>query len=435
MPSLRYKLSSLTVNYDDKICVVGLGYIGLPTACLLASKGFSVHGVDVNPKAVDFINMGKAHIVEPDLDLLLKAAVNSGRLKAYLKPEKADVFILAVPTPFKEDHKPDLSYVEAAVDSIIPFLEPGNLVLLESTSPVGTTEMITQRILEKRKDLVAAAEQNSQSKLNFFVAYCPERVLPGSILKELINNDRTVGGVDEKSTTKAQEFYKKFVVGQVLPTNSRTAELVKLSENAFRDVNIAFANELSRVCRSLDIDVWELIALSNRHPRVKILRPGPGVGGHCIAVDPWFIIDSVPEETRLMLAARKINDSQPEYSFEQISEHFNFLEANKRPIALLGLAFKPNIDDLRESPAIEVVKLVAEKFKGKVLVVEPHVDHLPKELSHLSAVQLVSYDQAVSEAGLVVVLVKHSAFDKLKNDQQKGLKIIDFVGLLSRHDS
>jgi len=427
-------LSSLSVNYDDKVCVVGLGYIGLPTACLLASKGFSVHGVDINQKAVDFINMGKAHIVEPDLDLLLKAAVNSGRLKAYLKPEKADVFILAVPTPFKEDHKPDLSYVEAAVDSIIPYLHEGNLVLLESTSPVGTTEMITQRILEKRKDLAVAGHDN-QSKSNLFVAYCPERVLPGSILKELINNDRTVGGVDEKSTQKAQEFYKKFVVGQVLPTNSRTAELVKLSENAFRDVNIAFANELSRVCRSLNIDVWELIALSNRHPRVKILRPGPGVGGHCIAVDPWFIIDSAPNETQVMLASRKVNDSQPEYSFKQISEHFAELELSKRPIALLGLAFKPNIDDLRESPAVEVVKLVANGFKGKIMVVEPHVDHLPKDLSHLPTVQLVGYEQAVSEAGLVVVLVKHSVFETLKNDQQRSVKVIDFVGLLSRYES
>ncbi|KZX77653.1 UDP-N-acetyl-D-mannosaminuronic acid dehydrogenase, partial [Oleiphilus sp. HI0009] len=320
------------------VCVMGLGYIGLPTASLLGTKGYQVTGVDVSPKVVETINQGKIHIVEPDLDLLVKSAVNSGNLKASLEPCKADVFIIAVPTPFKEGYEPDLSYVEQATRNIAPFVESGNLVILESTSPVGTTDLVAKILSEAGHD----------TQGDVFVAHCPERVLPGRILIELVQNDRIVGGINEASTDAAATFYKEFVSGEVLETSAKTAELSKLTENSFRDVNIAFANELSLICDQEHIDVWELISLANRHPRVNILQPGPGVGGHCIAVDPWFIIHRNPEQAKLIRTAREVNDHKPEWVISKVREK---AERFKRPvIACLGLAFKADVDDLRESP-------------------------------------------------------------------------------------
>ena len=410
---------SLTKKPFEKICVVGLGYIGLPTAGLLASRGFHVHGVDINLKAVECINKGVAHIVEPDLDILVRAGVNSGRLKAYTKPEAADVFIIAVPTPFKENHQPDVSFIDSAVESICPHLNENCLIILESTSPVGTTARIAEHISNSRPDLK-----------NVAVAYCPERVLPGSILKELIENDRIIGGVNQAATEKAMAFYKSFISGAVLPTNSQTAELAKLSENAYRDVNIAFANELSLVCDKMQINVWDLIQLANHHPRVKILRPGPGVGGHCIAVDPWFIIAAAPEQTPLMTSARLVNDGRPRLTFEKIKPYFEVLINNKRPLVLMGLAYKPNIDDLRESPAVEIAELIAGAFKGQILIVEPYIQSLPPKFDQFPHVQLASQGTATKEAGLVAVLVMHQAFIGLESTLPAGTPIIDTVGIL-----
>ena len=343
---------------NEKVCVVGLGYIGLPTASLLATKGFQVYGIDVNESAVEMINSGKVHIYEPDLDIMVKAAVQSGNLKAGIVPETSDIFILAVPTPFKDDHKPDLTYVEQATKTIAPYIKPGDLVILESTSPVGTTEKVTEWILEEREDLTVTEEINSNKGV-FFVAHCPERVLPGHILRELVENDRIIGGINQNSTKKTVDFYKKFVKGKILETNARTAEMAKLTENSFRDVNIAFANELSMICDELNINVWELIGLANRHPRVNILQPGPGVGGHCIAVDPWFIVDAAPEQAKLIHTARQVNDYKPGYVIDKIREK---ADKFKNPIiACLGLAFKANIDDLRESPSVEIVEYLANQ--------------------------------------------------------------------------
>ena len=326
-----------------KICVVGLGYVGLPTASLLATKGYEVAGVDVVEAVVDKINSGQVHIVEPDLDVMVKSAVHSGNLKAYTEPQPADVFIIATPTPFKDDHQPDLSYVVAATKSIASIVKEGDLVILESTSPVGTTKRIHQILIEARPELS-----------HLHVCHCPERVLPGRILLELVENDRVLGGIDDASTRCAEEFYQKFVRGELLTTDSNTAELAKLVENTSRDVNIAFANELSVICHKLSVDVWELIELANRHPRVNILRPGPGVGGHCIAVDPWFIVSSAPEESQLVQTARKINDAKPGWVLERVAEKATRF---KDPvIACLGLSYKPDIDDLRESPALSITR-------------------------------------------------------------------------------
>lgn len=399
-----------------KICVMGLGYIGLPTASLLATKGFDVWGVDVNSRVIDTINEGSVHIHEPDLDILVKSAVQSGHLKAGLKPQNADVFIIAVPTPFKGDHEPDISMIEAATKAIAPVLSTGNLIILESTSPVGTTEKIANWLQTARPDLTfpSGAHQKTVAKgtaNQMLVAYCPERVLPGQILKELITNDRIVGGLDAASTKAAANFYRKFVSGTVLTTNARTAEMTKLTENAFRDVNIAFANELSLICEKLDINVWDLIDLANRHPRVRILQPGPGVGGHCIAVDPWFIVHSTPDEARLVRTAREINDNKPKMIVHKVMES---AKAFKNPvIACLGLSFKNDIDDLRESPAIEIVHALAKKNVGQLLVVEPHVEELPKSLKTFDNVRFVSADEASAAADIIVLLVHHSVFAEI----------------------
>jgi len=406
-----------------KICVIGLGYIGLPTAAILAKTGFKVHGVDVNEKAVELINNGKVHIFEPDLDILVKKAVESGNLKASVKPEKADVFIIAVPTPFKENHKPDLTYVEQATRSISPYLEPGNIVILESTSPVGTTEKVAEWILEEREDL--SIDENHENRI--FVSHCPERVLPGKILKELIENDRIIGGINEESTKRTVEFYKNFVKGKILETNARTAELSKLAENAFRDVNIAFANELSMICDELNINVWELINLANHHPRVNILQPGPGVGGHCIAVDPWFIVDAAPKTANLIRTARMVNDSKPYFVIEKIKEATKNLQ--NPTIACLGLAFKANVDDLRESPAVKIVKELSAIYDQTIYVAEPHIEELPKDLLELN-VQLVKTEDAIEKADVVVLLVDHDYFKVIDKKALSNKIVIDTRGVL-----
>ena len=401
------------------VCVLGLGYIGLPTASLLASKGFTVHGVDVSAGVVETINAGRIHIREPELDILVKAAVQSGRLKAGTSPEPAEVFIIAVPTPFTNGHKPDLSFVEAASRSIAPYLRGDELIILESTSPVGTTERVAQWIAEERPD-----QPDSAKMLK--IAHCPERVLPGQILRELVENDRIVGGIDDASTEAAAAFYDHFVSGQVLRTNSRTAELAKLAENTFRDVNIALANELSLICDRLGIDVWELIALANRHPRVNILKPGPGVGGHCIAVDPWFIVDSAPEQSRLIHTARQVNQSKPEFVIARVQARARRI--HEPTIACFGLAYKADIDDLRESPALEITGALAGSCAGRILAVEPHIDALPRTLLE-AGVEHASTEQALAEADILVGLVAHRAFRKLPAGALQEKIVIDTCGI------
>ncbi len=403
----------------EQVCVVGLGYVGLPTASLLANRGFRVRGVDINPKVVETINRGEIHIHEPDLDVMVNSAVNSGNLTASLEPASTDVFILAVPTPFKEDRVPDISYVEAATKAIAPYIAPGNLIILESTSPVGTTEKIGSWLWELRPDL--------KDNCSIYIAHCPERVLPGQILKELISNERIIGGINPASTEKAANFYQKFVTGEILYTEARTAELAKLTENAFRDVNIAFANELSLICDRLNIDVWKLIELANRHPRVHVLQPGPGVGGHCIAIDPWFIVDSAPEQAKLIRTAREVNDSKPLYVVDRIKAAAAGLE--KPAIACLGLSYKANIDDLRESPAIKIVRELARQKLGYILVVEPYISSLPPSLDNLDNVQLFDLEVGIDKADIVVLLVNHRDFLNIDRKILQDKKVIDTRGV------
>ncbi|MBS3953344.1 MAG: UDP-N-acetyl-D-mannosamine dehydrogenase [Methylomicrobium sp.] len=397
---------------ETKVCVIGLGYIGLPTASLLGTKGFEVFGVDTSEHVVDTINQGKIHIVEPDLDILVKSAVQSGNLKAGLKPVEADIFILAVPTPFKDNHIPDLSYVEAATRVIAPYVKPGNIVILESTSPVGTTDDVVAKILKENGHNVGR---------DVYVAHCPERVLPGRILTELVENDRIVGGINAISTDKVVEFYQTFVRGEILATDAKTAELSKLSENSFRDVNIAFANELSLICDKENINVWELIKLANRHPRVNILQPGPGVGGHCIAVDPWFIVARAPEYARLIKTAREVNDAKPHWVIEKVKAS---ADKFKNPvIGCLGLAFKADVDDLRESPAVEIVKHIQEQNIGEVLVAEPNL------ASH-KAFDLLPYQEVITRSDIILLLVDHKPFKSLKAVELKEKILIDTRGVI-----
>ncbi|MEJ1121102.1 UDP-N-acetyl-D-mannosamine dehydrogenase [Phyllobacterium sp. CCNWLW109] len=405
------------------ISIIGLGYIGLPTAATFATRGVSVIGVDVNEHVVTKLNDGKAHFSEPDLDILLEAAVSTGKLRAVMTPEPADAFILAVPTPFLEDKSADLSYIESAARSIAKVLKVGDLIVLESTSPIGTTQKVCEWIAEERPDLNLPNENNSG---DISVAYCPERILPGRMVFELVENDRIIGGVSETCGTRAVELYKLFVRGALLKTRAPTAELVKLMENAYRDVNIAFANELSVLCEHMQMNVWEAISLANRHPRVNILSPGPGVGGHCIAVDPWFLISAAPDKTALMAAARQVNDSKPESVLVQVRSQ---MERFKRPVvACLGLAYKPDIDDLRESPAIHIVKSLAND-DVKLLVVEPHIDALPKSLAGNKKIVMTSIDQALLEADIIVLLVGHNAFKQIRRDTLLRRIVIDTVGI------
>lgn len=400
----------------QKIVVMGLGYIGLPTASMLATKGHTVLGVDVNESAVKTINSGRIHIVEPDLDILVRSAVNSGNLRASLTPEEGDTFILAVPTPFKEEDgnpkAPDLSYVEAATRAIAPFLREDNLVILESTSPVGTTEVVESIIAAMRPDLAGKVH----------TAHCPERVLPGHILRELVDNDRIIGGNTKAAVLKAKALYKTFCNGAILETDSRTAELSKLVENSFRDVNIAFANELSLICDRLGISVWETISLANRHPRVNILQPGPGVGGHCIAVDPWFIVSSAPVESRLIRTAREVNDAKPDWVIEKVRTK---AERFRDPvIGCLGLTFKANIDDMRESPSMDIVKRLLNAGIGTVMACDPNVtrDKAPFPLHDLKDV--------LKKADILLLLVDHEEFTEIDPQVIKDKVVIDTKGVL-----
>lgn len=408
----------------QRISVLGLGYVGLPSAAVFADSGLNVIGVDIDSKAVETINSGKAHIVEPGLDDLLEKVVGNGSLRAKTKAERADVFVIAVPTPFKADNKPDLRFVKSVADMIAPLIEAGNLVILESTSPVGATEQLAGWLSAARPDLKIPALDGAPGDIN--LAYCPERILPGKVIEEVVNNDRVIGGMTSACSEAAVRFYKHAVKGECHITNARTAELCKLSENSFRDVNIAFANELSMISAKLGVDVYELIALTNRHPRVNILQPGTGVGGHCIAVDPWFIVDSAPEEARIIRTAREVNDNKPRWVIDQIVK---LAESADQPvIACMGLAYKPNVDDLRESPAVQVVKLLVDKAIGKVIVCEPFVDALPESLSKLG-VELMDADEVCDNADIIVFLTAHDQFRQIPAAQLQNKIVFDACGL------
>ncbi|MCE3026010.1 UDP-N-acetyl-D-mannosamine dehydrogenase [Salinicola sp. DM10] len=422
----------------ERISMIGLGYIGLPTAAVFASRKKKVIGVDINQAAVDTINKGEIHIVEPELDMVVHAAVTQGYLRATTQPEPADAFLVAVPTPFHTDengqnHKADLSYIESAAKAIAPVLQPGNLVVLESTSPVGATEQMAAWLAEARPDLTFPQTYGEDSDIR--VAHCPERVLPGHVIRELVENDRVIGGMTPKCAEAACALYKIVVEGECVPTTARTAEMAKLTENSFRDVNIAFANELSTIAHELEINVWELIALANRHPRVNILSPGAGVGGHCIAVDPWFIVDACPEQAKLIRTAREVNDAKPEWVLQRVKNGLEYYHQQhpdaKRSdltVACLGVAFKPDIDDLRESPALGIAEKIAN-LGCQVQIVEPNIQAVPQRLAK-SNVQLVDLAQALVQADVVCVLVKHKPFvencDKLRNRDA----VVDAVGLL-----
>lgn len=408
-----------------KICVVGLGYIGLPTAAVFARSGVEVIGVDVNPLAVEIINTGKAHIVEAYLDELLHEMVKNGSLRASLTAEEADAYLIAVPTPFKGNHEPDLAYIEAATRAIAPYIKEGSLLVLESTVPPGATEKMVEWLEEERPDL----KEKGGAGVAYYAAHCPERVLPGKVLIELVANDRIIGGITPACSEYAQALYKLFVEGDCVITTARTAELAKLTENSFRDVNIAFANELSIICDKLDINVWELISLANRHPRVNILQPGPGVGGHCIAVDPWFIVDAVPKEAKIIRAAREINDSKPDWVIEKVRQAA--LETGKeRPvIACLGLAFKADIDDLRESPALMITERLSHESIGKIIAVEPNIDKVPVSLAQLG-IKLYSVENALQQSDVVVLLVNHKEFKGLLQMPSSQHLWVDTIGLL-----
>ncbi|UOV18175.1 UDP-N-acetyl-D-mannosamine dehydrogenase [Pantoea agglomerans] len=414
----------------ETISVIGLGYIGLPTAAVFASKGKKVVGVDINARAVETINRGAIHIVEPDLDQVVHAAVTRGDLRATTQPEAADAFLIAVPTPFKDEHQPDLRFVKAAAESIAPVLKKGDLVILESTSPVGSTEQMADWLAAARPDLRFPQHGDTP---DIFVAYCPERVLPGQVMVELINNDRVIGGMTPACSARASELYRLFLKGECVETNARTAEMCKLTENSFRDVNIAFANELSLICADQGINVWELIALANRHPRVNILQPGPGVGGHCIAVDPWFIVAQNPELARLIRTAREVNDAKPQWVLDQVKTALAdcLTQTGKRAsditIVCFGLAFKPNIDDLRESPAVGVAQKIAEWHSGTTWVVEPHIEQLADALADKAV--LVSAGQALEQADILVMLVDHRAFRAIDGASVQQNWIVDTKGV------
>ncbi|MDA9228133.1 UDP-N-acetyl-D-mannosamine dehydrogenase [Flavobacteriales bacterium] len=397
---------------NPEVVTIGLGYIGLPTSALIASHGTNVLGVDINQKVVDTINEGKIHIIEPDLDKIVSAAVLKGNLKAATKASTAEVYLIVVPTPFKGNHEPDISFVESATKGIIPLLKKGDLYIIESTSPIGTTEKMQKLIYTLRPELEG----------DIHIAYCPERVLPGNVMHELVHNDRVIGGIDEASTQKAILFYSKYVKGKLHPTNARTAEMCKLVENSSRDVQIAFANELSLICDKADINVWELINLANKHPRVNILQPGCGVGGHCIAVDPYFIVSDFPQESKMIATAREVNSFKPEWCIEKIKNaqlEFELKNKIKPKTAVLGLAFKPNIDDLRESPALYIAKEIY-KTPQKCMIVEPNI-------SVHDFFDLTNLKKAIKLCDIIVILVKHDEFKSLVLNENQLL--IDFCGV------
>lgn len=415
----------------SRICVIGLGYIGLPTAAMFASEKLQVIGVDINPNIIDTISRGEIHIVEPHLQAAVAKSVAAGYLKATTIPERSDVFLIAVPTPLQgDDHEPDVSFIHSAALAIAPVLEAGNLVILESTSPVGTTEKLAEWLAEKRPDLSFPQARDDESDIR--LAYCPERVLPGRVMEELRSNDRVIGGMTSACSKAAVQLYHTFVVGEcVVASSPRVAEMAKLTENSFRDVNIAFANELSVICDELNINVWELIPLANRHPRVNILQPGPGVGGHCIAVDPWFIVSSAPSKARLIRVAREVNNAKPSWVVDKITAEIGahlvanpIMTAADVTIAIYGLSFKPDIDDLRESPALQIASTLAKEHPGSVLVVEPNISELPAEQGE--SLTLVDVDAAAADADIHLLLVDHSSF-RLSN-QPPG-RIIDIKGI------
>ena len=400
---------------NPKVVTIGLGYIGLPTSALIANNQIPVHGVDISQHVVDTINAGKIHIVEPDLDKAVAKAVEDGYLKAGVKPIVADTYLIVVPTPFKGNHEPDISYVQAATEGIIPLLKEGDLYIIESTSPIGTTEKMMDLIFTVRPEL----------KDKIYLAYCPERVLPGNVMHELVYNDRVIGGVNDSSTEKALAFYGQFVKGELHPTNARTAEMCKLTENSSRDVQIAFANELSLICDKAGINVWELIHLANKHPRVNILQPGCGVGGHCIAVDPYFITADYPMESRMIAQARLTNNYKPFWCAEKVKSarlEFELKHGRQPSIAIMGLAFKPNIDDLRESPAIYIAeRIIQEAGNADLFIVEPNV-HEHKIF------KLTEYKEAITKADIVVLLVAHKEFKNLEFNENQ--IVLDFCGVI-----
>ncbi|MCH8561226.1 UDP-N-acetyl-D-mannosamine dehydrogenase [Nesterenkonia sp. DZ6] len=404
----------------SSVGVIGLGYIGLPTAAILADHGVTTIGMDVSARNVAAVNKGEVPFVEPGLREVLERAVSSGTLTATTQTPKADAYIVAVPTPFTDTHSADLSYIEAAADGIAAEITGGELIILESTSPPGATEHMAQRILAARPDLSAA---------DILVAHCPERVLPGKIMEEMITNDRIIGGLTPEAAEAARDLYSSFCEGEFLLTDARTAEMAKLTENSFRDVNIAFANELSVISHKLGIDVWELIELANHHPRVNILQPGPGVGGHCIAVDPWFIVDAAPEEANLIRTARQTNDAKPEWVLGRIEQALE-TAGDSPAVALLGLAFKANIDDLRESPSLHIAEKLAERAPGaQLLAVEPHIQELPESLAQHSNVRLSDLDEALERADVVVLLVDHQVFKELPASRLGDATVIDTRGI------
>lgn len=412
-----------------KIVLIGLGYIGLPTATFFAKSGANVVGFDINPQTVEMVNKGKNPIFEPELDKMVEEVVKNKKLRATTIPEEGDVFIIAVPTPFKDNHDPDISFVTEAVNSIANVIKEGDIIILESTSPVGTTEIIAKQLKDLRLDLNIPTNENEDG--NIFIAYCPERMIPGNIF-ELVKNDRIIGGINKKSAEETKKVYKLISEGELICTNSKTAEMSKLTENSFRDVNIAFANELSIICDKLDIDVFELIKLANHHPRVNILNPGCGVGGHCIAVDPWFIIKKTPEQSHLLQTARQINDFKPKFIFNKVEEKIDKLMSNGKSlkdikISCLGLSFKPNIDDLRESPAIKIASALSKKYEHQVISVEPHIKKLPEQYKN-SGIELGKLEKAL-DADIIIPLVKHKEFTDIDFSNKKE-KLVDYIGLL-----
>jgi UDP-N-acetyl-D-mannosaminuronic acid dehydrogenase len=409
---------------EQRVSVIGLGYIGLPTAALIARSGMRVTGVDVSQHVVDTVNQGKVHIEEVDLDGLVQGVVASGALNASIEAVASDTFVIAVPTPHDAEHRPDISYVLSAARAIAPKLAAGNLVILESTSPVGTTEQVATLLAELRPDLKVPGHCDGEGDI--FVAYCPERVLPGRILIELVDNDRCIGGITPACADRAMRFYKQFVRGACITTTARAAEMVKLVENSYRDVNIAFANELSMIAHEMKVDAWEVIALANRHPRVNILQPGPGVGGHCIAVDPWFLVHGAPAQSRLIRTAREVNLAKTDHV---IAEAEKLIAANPGvQIACLGLAFKPNIDDFRESPAVEVAAALAQRFGSQVSLVEPFAHALPKEFADTGAA-LVGLDHALADCGILIVLVDHDLFKAVPLSERADKIVYDTRGM------
>lgn len=414
----------MTKQKFENVCVIGLGYVGLPTAAVLASRGVQVLGVDVDENTVGLINKGKVHIVEPDLDILVNGAVVTGKLRASTKPEPSDAFIIAVPTPFTSERKPDLSFVKAAVQSISGVIKKGDLVIIESTCPVGTADSASAWLADARPDLTFPHTAGNEADVN--ISHSPERVLPGKVLMELVRNDRVIGGISKRCAERTAALYKIAVEGKCLLTNARTAELVKLTENAYRDVNIAFANELSLVSDDLDIDVWEAIELANHHPRVNILSPGPGVGGHCIAVDPWFIVDSAPNSTALIKAARGVNDSKPQRIIAQVLAAAR--ELDNPVVACLGLAYKANIDDLRESPAMDITKAIANAGVT-TKVVEPHIKSLPKSLEVIQNIELCELEATIRQSDIILLLTDHDAFRTITLGDLAAKKVFDTRGI------